>query len=172
MAAAQTVLSFPPPEEPAESSTRLRAKTLKELIAEKPKPQRRKGIPKTREATIEKSRIRMREMAESGDWSEAVSAHLVALYEFLHTCVYQVAPLELDTKSWALASLAAGRLVDKFFANDYGDAAAFLRWTWHRESEREQYRRQHHRDGARISWRLQFCAALVTDYRTHDNRTR
>ena len=114
---------------------------------------------------VERSCLEMKEMAESGDWSEARGTHVVALYAWLHACVYGVEPSELTPKQWGIAAAAATRMVDQEFKRDYGSAVQFLRWTWKREQKREEWRRQQHRDGGRIGWRLQFSNALIVEYR-------
>lgn len=118
------------------------------------------------------AREKMNEMAASGDWAGADGLHLVALYEMAHREVYGVEPLELDAKARFLAVGAATRLTEKFFDGDYAGAVSFMRWTWHREQEREKWRRANGRDGQRIGWRLQFSAAMVSDYRLAGERNR
>ena len=109
-------------------------------------------------------------MAKAGDWGDATGMHMVALYGFMHQEVYGFEPLELDKKAWASGAKHALRCCEKFFGADYGALAEFMRWCWKREIERETWRKANQRDGARLTWRWQFAAQLVSDYRVHAQR--
>lgn len=111
--------------------------------------------------TIEETEV----MRASGDWVGARPRNMVALYVLCHRHVYGVDPLELSGKAWTAACLMAARIIANEFDDDVKRCVAFLAWTWSRE------RRAHaHAAGAerrRLGWRLQFSAALLTDYRVH-----
>lgn len=168
---------FPPPE--PESATRVLtpAEQLAALVADgrhrgmqARHPPQKDRRPYRSKDTIARVKAKMEEMAASGDWSGASGTHLVALYAWLHAQVYGVENAELDGRQWALAAQAAGRMVANHFADDYGSAVVFLRWAWKREQGREQWRRENHKDGGRIGWRLQFSGSIVTDYRVDSAR--
>lgn len=143
------------------SHTRLRAKmmTLGEFAA---KPIRQKKL-----YGEEKWRAEMEAYAESGEWEGATGGHLVALYDKFHSTVYGVAS-DLDRKGWMYATSAADRMVLRDFEASPANAVRFMRWLWKEEARREEWRRENHRDGRRIGWRLQFCfGTLIADYRVH-----
>lgn len=152
--------------QPAIKPERKSAKTLTEFMRGKPNP--RRYVPFQEQ--VDKAREEMPLMARSGDWGDATGLHLTALYEFMHREVYGVEPLELDKRAWASCSKVAANCVQKFFEGEMGQCVAFLRWVWGREIEREAWRKQNGRDGARIGWRVQWSAALVSDYRVHGRR--
>ena len=106
-----------------------------------------------------------RAFVEAGDWSRATPAHFVALYAIGHLNVYGVEPGELTPPLRLAAAGAAARMLQNDFGGDAGKMHAFVRWTWERELEREQWRRDNGREGGRISWRLQFSRAIWTDWR-------
>jgi hypothetical protein len=114
---------------------------------------------------IAKARREMDEMADSAVWTSARGVHLVALYSWLHVAVYGIEPVELDGREWALASVLAQRFCAANFGGDFAECVEFMRWVWKREAGREEYRRAQKQSGQRIGWRLQFGAALVTDWR-------
>jgi hypothetical protein len=115
--------------------------------------------------SIAKAKREMDAMADAGAWTSARGVHLVALYSWLHVAIYGVEPAELDGREWALASVLAQRFCATNFEGDFGDCVEFMRWVWKREASREEYRRTQKQSGGRIGWRLQFGAALVTDWR-------
>ena len=115
---------------------------------------------------VDKARARVREMAETGDWSEATGTHFVAFYEWLHLTVYGVEASELAmVGEWARAAAAAARMLDTHFGGDATVMTLFVRWTWNRESDTEKWRRENKKPGGRIGWRLQFSGAKLTDYK-------
>lgn len=154
------------PEPPSEKQVAAAA-ALDALVAPKVARLRARSgkAPRTSRGSIERAREEAVAMAADADWSSARGTHLVALYEKLHEAVYGVLPAELDGKNWALASAAAGRLVEKDFGGDPSKAVAFMRWAWRREQGRERWRRENGRDGSRIGWRLQFGGSMLTEYR-------
>lgn len=109
----------------------------------------------------------MQTFLESGDWSQATPSHIVALYKWCHKEIYGVDALEVKGQEFALATQVAKNFAIREFGNDYSELVAFIRWTWHREGEREAWRRNNSKEGKRIGWRLQFNASLLTDYRLH-----
>ena len=104
-------------------------------------------------------------MMRGGDWADAKPLHFVALYVVLHEGVYGVSPGELGPQQRLQACGFAHRLLKHEFDEEPAAMAAFVRWTWQREKEREQWRRANARSGGRIGWRLQFSGTLLTDYR-------
>lgn len=102
---------------------------------------------------------------KSGEWGDACSRTMVALFAILHERVYGVACADLSPSTRLVASFSAGRMLDREFSGDVAAMAMFLRWTWMREKEREVWRRSNGREGGTVSWRLQFNGRLLTDYR-------
>jgi hypothetical protein len=107
----------------------------------------------------------------SGDWSGARPLTFVALHAWLHERVYGV-PYSPTPDDRLNASRAAGRMLKADFRGDAAEMAAFMRWCWRREREREEWRRQNGRSGGSIGWRLQFGPHLLTDYRIDLQRQR
>lgn len=160
--------SSPPefsPGEPPSAAQRTAAASLEAMVASKMDRRARPRSFRASKPQIERAREGMERMTASGDWSEAVGAHLVALYEWLFLQVYGVATAELDPKNRAIASAMAGRFVHEHFADDYGAAVMFMKWTWKREQGREQWARENGKERGRVGWRLQWSGSIVTDYR-------
>jgi len=102
----------------------------------------------------------------TGNWVGAKPSSIVALYGVCHERVYGCSPAELSNGlTYLLATAAAARQTKEEFGGDPIRAVEFMRWVWVREESREKWRRENGRDGGRISWKLQFGKALVTDYR-------
>jgi hypothetical protein len=106
-----------------------------------------------------------REMMSTGVWGPAYPRHFVALYVVLHEMVYGVTPAELGPRPRVLAAGFAARMLEKEFDDDPGKMAAYVKWVWTREKDREEWRRKNGRDSGRIGWRLMFGPALLTDWR-------
>ncbi len=106
------------------------------------------------------------------DWSGVTPGKLVALYWCCHEKVYGVVPVELDKAStWETAMKRAGLMVKQHFDNDMERAITFMRWTWTREAEREEWRRANTKQGRRITWQNQFIHDhLITDWRAEAMR--
>lgn len=129
-----------------------------------------KAKPKKTFQTNKGTRDRvLKEAAEfraKNDWSKAKPSHFVALYSDCHDKVYGFRPIELETgKDFALATLAASRLLQTHFKNNREVMLEFIRWTWQREEGRERWRRQNSTSGQRLGWRLQFHVSLISDFR-------
>lgn len=98
--------------------------------------------------------------------SKMKASEFVALYAWLHAQVYNVDPSnELEGKSGLGARAAAKFVLKTEFADNVDDMVMFLRWTWWREREREEWRKVNNRHGGRITWRYQFSGGLVNEYR-------
>jgi len=141
-----------------------------DAIGQKERPKRKFRLaPKA----IEKAKREMDERAASNDWENARGVHLVALYAWLHLAVYQVEPAEMNAVEWASASVVAQKFCVAQFEGDFAACVEFLRWTWKRESSIEARRRNGTvTNDFRITWRYQFSAKLVTDYRIDKARGR
>lgn len=101
------------------------------------------------------------------EWKGAKPSHFVELYARLHEEVYGVEALDLKTrKSLSDAALLASRALKQFFEGDEDGMAEFMRWVWVRQANEEKQRRQGVRMREfRVTWRYQWAASLVTDYR-------
>ena len=106
--------------------------------------------------------------AASREWDTAFSQDLVGLYSLLHERVYGVIPDELDGPAYFAAVAAAARTCTTLGGAE--KVFEFIRWTWKREDQREQKRRDENSGGGRIGWRLQFSPAMITDYRVAQER--
>jgi len=109
----------------------------------------------------------------AGDWEGAGVRVLVALYVLCHLQVYGVRPAELDCNGTAGkkarigAESSARRVLDKEFGGDPSKMVAFMHWAWKGEQRREAYAKDKGYERRRMSWRVQFSAELLTDYRVH-----
>jgi hypothetical protein len=161
----------PIPPQPSAEDRPGRARALSTDVFAPPKAKAPRKPPTT-------DRRRRQQYAEEAEdirgrraWAEMRPGHFVALYVACHERVYGAAPTELDVgRTHALAVLAASRLLKQEFHEDPARMFDFLRWAWDREEAREKWRRDNRREGGRIGWRLQFGAALVTDYRVEASR--
>lgn len=154
---------LPPPAKPSEPRSCVRARTVAEWA---PPKKRKHRPPSDRKGLRERYAREVEGMRQEGDWAALEPGHAVALYAACHERCYGVAPLELEhPKDFALARIAAKRLLLEHFEGKAETLASFVRWCWEREQEREQWRRQNGRTATRIGWRLQFGAALVTEFR-------
>jgi hypothetical protein len=130
--------------------------------------------PKKRQATVSdnafvKDLELAEKMLEAGEWSKATGRLFVALYADLHFRVYGVAPVDLGPRERVFAARAATVMLERTFA-DAAEMARFVAWTWSRERERENWRRENGKDGGRIDWRLQFGNKLVPEFRISEAR--
>lgn len=125
----------------------------------------RKPRPRTiTEGAMERARRESAEMMRSGDWSEAMGRHFLALYLVLHARVYGV-EAGLTEDEYFEGATAAAKLLEGEFDEDPGALVRFVAWTWEREREREEWRRKNGKGGGSVGWRLQFSGRLLTDYR-------
>jgi len=156
------------PPEPV-TGTRRRAKTTDEFAPPKPKAERKP--PETSCSQRLKYFAEADVLRQASKWDDARPGHFVALYGMLHARTYGAPPAELERgRDYAQAILAAATLLKREFESDPARMFEFLRWTWAREEGREKWRRQNANGGSRIGWRLQFGAALITDYRVERAR--
>jgi hypothetical protein len=158
------------PERKGPERLNMRGKSLGDFGREPPRHPRREL--RMNAAAVEAARRQVEEMGASGEWQKADALHLVLLYAELHRQVYGADALEIAAvKALTLAARAARNLADLYFEGDYGAVVSFMRWSWKREQEREEWRRANNREGGRLGWRLQFSASLVSDYRVSERRT-
>jgi hypothetical protein len=121
----------------------------------------RKPSPDERfKKTIDEVVVRM----GSGDWTDTRPMHFVAMFALLHHRVYGVEAHELTTAERVRASTLAGHMLREHFGDDAGAMAAYVRWAWQREKQRETWRRTNARTGGRLMARFVFGGALLTDY--------
>jgi len=144
-----------------DDETRESARDLEEFVRREKKP-KAKTIA---DGAWGKALSWAEEAMRTGDWGDAAPRHYVAAYALLHERTYGVAPAELTPTTRLHAAGMAANLLRREFDGEPGEMAAFLRWTWQREKERETWRRANGRDGGRIGYRLQFTGGLLTDYR-------
>lgn len=111
--------------------------------------------------------------ANSGDWDGASGATLVGLYAFCHRLLYTVLPEELAAvPKFNAAAKRAKAFVHDHFADDFGAAAAFIKWSWEREKRKNQWCRDNGVEARRLGWLLQFSPSLLTDWRVDAARKR
>lgn len=131
----------------------------------KPKPKRKKPPARVEDGKALEAMGVAKECAASGDWSEATPRVFVALYALLFERVYGLPTADLTPKSRVLAEAAAKRLLRVEFDEDPVRMAEYMKWSWGREKEREEWRRANQRDGRPLGWALMFGGALLNDYR-------
>lgn len=114
--------------------------------------------------------VETQDRIKTGNWDAAIGREFVALFSILHTHVYKVEPADLIAASRYQASGAASQMLKRTFDFDGWEMADFIRWTWMREAGREKWRLSNNVSGGRVSWRLQFSGALLTDWRIESMR--
>ena len=118
-----------------------------------------------RKKALEETRM----MMKIGDWKGATPKHFVELFALRHEQVYGVEALELRPKTERTrAAFLVAKTLREHFDGDPNELAWFIRWVWQR-AERDEKKRKAGvtNNDFRISWRWQFAARLVTDYRRH-----
>jgi hypothetical protein len=135
--------------------------------AEKPKRSRVSGVAS---GSMQSALLEAERRGGSGDWEGVRPLVFVAAYARLHDLVYGIAPAELGPQERKLAACAAARMLKREFDGDAAAMAAFVQWAWRREQGREKWRRQNGRQGFRMTWRLLFGGAILTDHRLEQMR--
>lgn len=154
-----------------EPKSATRAKSIAEWAP--PKAKAPKRPPETSKAARGRYAEEAERMRLEGDWAGLRAGHAVALYVALHERTYGVRPTELDHgREFAVAAFAVGRLLRGEFDGDVGRFLNYFGWAWHREGEREAWRRENGREGGRMGWRLCFSASLVSEHRVALERKR
>jgi hypothetical protein len=100
-------------------------------------------------------------MMRTAKWSDAEPTHFVETFRAMHVLVYHVAAL-MPANERRKAERLAAETLREHFDNDSSTMAAFVYWTWERESTRAAHPSNFHRP---MGWRLQFSPSLVTDWR-------
>ena len=144
------------------------AEQLELTVKEHAKQQRKQ---RGRGMNVEQLKAEAQQMREQQCWATASPKHLVLLHAMLHEHVYGVAPDSGSGKTFTFASSSATKMLREEFANDPEAMVDYLRWSWQREQDREEWRRKNGRDGGRLDWRRQFAQRCVlTDYRVDQAR--
>lgn len=136
-----------------------------------------KNKPKKRAAGIGRTSMdRALEEADrrrkSEEWGGARPLVFVALYVRGYEFVYGATPT-FGGKERTFAASAAARILKNEFGGDAQVMSEFFRWVWHREHEREKWRRSNRSDSTfRITWRLMFSGTLLDDWRVAKLRGR
>lgn len=137
-----------------------------------PKEKKKRGAPSVAKSRREKFFSEMEKMRQDSEWDDFRAGHFVALYAACHEHCYGILPAETETsKDFALAMLAASRLLKNEFQGNPAKMVHFMRWSWSREQEREKWRRSNGNGGGRLSWRFQFSSSHVSDYRVNAVRS-
>jgi len=109
--------------------------------------------------------------AGSGEWEGARGATLVGLYGFCHELIYGVVPDELrELPTFRMASKLAAGFTHEHFEDDFGAAASFIKWAWEREKGKHNWALSNGISRNRLSWRLQFSASLLTDWKVQRHK--
>lgn len=119
--------------------------------------------PKKKPAYLtERTREETRKMMETGVFTDATASHFLALHDELHSKIYGVPDPDLVGGSVRGARSQAQSIVE---ALGVARTVDFVRWAWLDEQRRETWRRENHRDGARMSAARLFSRAKLTEYR-------
>ncbi|MDE2100486.1 MAG: hypothetical protein KGL39_24795 [Patescibacteria group bacterium] len=146
------------------------ALALAAAVARPPKPKRAGRRVETVQKEIDKIESLVK---DPSNWRKFTPAQFVYLYGWLHEKVYGVtAADELARREGLGAVSACTRVLEKEFDGDSEAMMGFMQWVWKREQEREKWRRDNNIDGRRMTWRTQFSASLLTDYRLARHRRR
>lgn len=133
---------------------------------------RRKQYIEAMEKRVDSQKQAHTDLERDAVWADMTAGQLVALYWVCHHRLYGVVPGEIDTAAgWSRAMKAAGSMVKNQFEGNVQLAVRFMRWCWHREREREEWRRKNKVPGKRIIWQQQFLwPSLVSDWRAEKVR--
>lgn len=141
-------------------------------LLDRPKPKRTRTV-RSKQTALEVAERGAQSRASAGDWEGASGKDLVGLYAFCHRSVYGAPAGELaNVGQFRAASKAAAKMIRESFDGDVGAAVDFVRWTWLREREREEWAAENRRNRGRLGWRLAFSERIVTDYRVAMSRLR
>lgn len=139
------------------------AQQLVEVIDKMPKPR-----PRPRKTVVQETL----DIAKAKEWDRLRPAHFVEMYVLGHKVVYGVEPAELtgtgkgQTNARKGAASAAERMLRQEFGGRQVDMVRFLDWVWKREKDKEKWRRENQREGARLTWQFLLAGrAVLTDYR-------
>lgn len=107
-----------------------------------------------------------RHRAATGEWDGTKGSTLVGLYAMCHEMIYGVVPEELKNLGlFRAAARNSARALHEVFADDIVKCIEFVRWTWEREKRKNAWAQSNGVDRNRMSWKWQFSAGMVTDYR-------
>ena len=111
-------------------------------------------------------------MMAGGDWAEAKPRHLVALWAMCHERVYRASGMgELRGMGWRASVKAAASMLRDEFGGDAAAMAGFVRWCWLREEGKERWCKDRGFERhARLTWKRQFDAAVLADWRVDQAR--
>ena len=153
----------------AEMARIMAAEELELTVKDHAKQQKRRQ--QGRSMNVDQIKAEAEQMREKQCWASATPKHLVQLHAMLHAHVYGVVSGSGQGREFTFASSSATKMLREEFANDPEAMVDFLRWSWQREQDREEWRRKNGRDGARLDWRRQFAQrSVLTDYRVEQAR--
>ena len=154
------------------------ADALAEMVAPRAKRSAAKG-PRSPDVVGEAAQ-EAAAMLKSRNFDKADAHNVLSAYAVLHNEVYGVAPGEIigagkeaqKNRAGALSRIRA--IASKDFSGDFAPFLDLLRFTWTRERFREEQARKRNvpREGGRISWRIQFCESLLTEWKVDLSRRR
>lgn len=122
---------------------------------------------------VQALQVKLSELDEHEDYEPKRPGELVLVYAWLHQGTYGCPAGELMGKGFGHACMAAANLARTQFDDDLSALLEFVRWTWAREKDSEEWRRRNGRTGRRITWALQFRnGGILTDYRVAIARQR
>lgn len=154
-----TKTTFTEKEAPSAAMSALLSKTRKRIANRKKKP-KTIAVGEFNRALLE-----VDTMLRTGDWSDATTRHMVALYDRMHERTYGVEALELGPTERFNALMLASNMLKTHFSGDLEKMVPYMLWVWNREVEREAWRRRNQQSGQRIGVRLMFSGSMLTDYR-------
>jgi hypothetical protein len=129
----------------------------------KTKPSKTTLVPK---AQVKRAMEDLAERLAEDDWTELKPTVFVALAAWMHSEVYGV-DVEAELRpQWKAALGAVGRMLREEFDGNAEAMLAFVKWTWAREMEREEWRRKNGAPGARLTWRRVYAQrGVLSDWR-------
>lgn len=130
-----------------------------------PKKRKSRGIT---DEVWGRSKTKVLDRLESGEWEYTSPKEFAALYAILHERVYGVSPSEMNIPTERLPAISmAKRMLEKEFDNNAPMMAEFFKWVWSRESWKfKKITSQGKVFEYRITWRQQFNGKLLTDWRS------
>lgn len=148
------------------------AKALHDLVGgprTRPKGRRSSASP----GVIKKWCIEFEQLRSRSDFDGMHPRHLVAMYIIAHEWIYGVRPSEVVGKVAQGAVSACKKMMREEFDDDPVNLLRYLRHTFKKEKEREEWRRKNNQPGARLSYRDVFVyRRKLDDYRVDMARAR
>ena len=106
-------------------------------------------------------RAKAMEMMRTGDFERADALHFLAVHDYLHEQIYGVPDPDVMGPALRISRTQVQGMLTALGSKKLTD---FVRWAWNEERRRETWRRENHRDGARMSAQRLFSRSKLTEF--------